>query len=115
MKNVYIHGDVVLVEIEKIPTSAKRVQTDERGIVLAEGEATGHYHAITEGNLCELYEDNGKLYLLVKEEIPKIYHQEHGEFRTLEGKTTPLRKGTYEKMTPREWNHFEEEIRRVSD
>lgn len=44
MSNQYRQGDVFLEEISEIPADVKVAVEDRRGIVLAEGEVTGHHH-----------------------------------------------------------------------
>jgi hypothetical protein len=39
-------GDVFLIKVDAIPDGAKPAKKDARGVVLAEGEATGHHHRI---------------------------------------------------------------------
>lgn len=39
-------GDILLVPVDKIPQGAKREPLSKEGIVVAEGEATGHHHRI---------------------------------------------------------------------
>jgi hypothetical protein len=55
-----VQGDVFIVSAS-IPKGAKKVKKTKRGYVLAEGEATGHCHAVTEE--IEMYEKGGTLYL----------------------------------------------------
>ena len=54
-------GDVLIKKVTEI--KGKKLNH----LTLAKGEHTGHAHTITEGN-AELYEDNGILYLRVKDE-----------------------------------------------
>jgi hypothetical protein len=42
-------GDVLLEQIEKMPADIEPAPTDARGIVLAEGETSGHFHAVKGG------------------------------------------------------------------
>ena len=74
-------GDVLLVKtsltLADIAT-AKRVKRDKRGIVLAEGEVTGHYHAVEDSTEAELLELGDKILLNVLGEKPvTLKHQEH--------------------------------------
>lgn len=71
-----VQGDVFFVEMD-IPKNAKRVQRTSRGLVLAEGEATGHAHVIMDGG-AELFEADGQLYLRVDNEEVPMKHEEHG-------------------------------------
>jgi hypothetical protein len=45
-------------------------------LVLAEGEATGHRHQISQGK-AELYQQQGQLYLKVISETATLTHEEH--------------------------------------
>lgn len=99
------HGDVLLY-VSDIPKDAKIVMADpSRGIVLAEGEATGHAHTIMDSG-CTLLEHGGKRYLSVKEPVT-LRHQEH--------KPQVIKPGTYEVKRVREVDPFEEEVRSVRD
>ena len=85
----YRQGDVLIIEIDKV----KGKKLDH--LTLAKGEVTGHSHKITEGN-AELYEENGVLYLSVKDETAKLTHEEHKEI--------VLPKGDYEIKIQREYS-----------
>ena len=64
-KIVIIHGDVTLYEAKEIPATAKRVEW-KSGFVLEHGES-GHTHTIE--SECEIYEDNGSMFLKVSQPI----------------------------------------------
>ena len=96
-------GDVIIKE-SPIPQVAKRVFRKPRGFVLAEGEATGHAHVIEEH--IEMYEKDGTYYLRVERPVT-VRHEEHKPIR-LDG-------GTYKVQIVREYDPFEEEVRRVAD
>lgn len=93
-------GDVIIKKVLKV----KGKKLDH--LTLAVGEATGHHHTITEGE-AELYEENGVLYLHVESESAILTHQEH--------KSITIEKGDYEIGIIREYDHFAEESKRVSD
>lgn len=101
MKNLYRHGDVIIKQIEKKPTKAKKLDT----LILAEGEATGHYHRISEGEAA-LYSYDDKKYLEIQSEIGLLTHEEH--------KALELPHGTYEIIIQREYDD-EQEWRNVID
>jgi hypothetical protein len=65
------HGDVII-----LPTSIPTDAAPKAGNVLAEGEATGHAHRITEGT-ATLFEKRGTLYLRVESEYAALTHEEH--------------------------------------
>jgi hypothetical protein len=94
-------GDVLLFEVNKIPSGAEKSKSKK--LILAEGEVTGHAHAIT-SMACALYLSGNKRYLQVLE--PAILeHEEHGPI------TIP--DGTFEVVIQREYTP--EEIRNVAD
>jgi len=74
--------------------------------ILAEGEVTGHAHAIDQEVADLFVEKDGKLYL--KNSKPAtIRHEEH--------KPITLPAGTWEISGVKEYDHFLEESRRVQD
>lgn len=83
---LFRHGDVVLEKIEP-PPRGKKVARHARGVVLAEGEATGHAHVIQSRDV-QLYEspenDNGVRLLRVKRPAV-LRHEEHGPITLPEG------------------------------
>jgi len=102
----YRQGDVLLVATKEIP-DAEPMKRSARGLVLAEGEATGHTHVIT-AETAELVtaDEAAELYLLVHgTEAVELTHDEHA--------TVLVPPGTYEVRRQREY--APEEIRRVAD
>lgn len=70
-------GDVALIEVSGIPVDAKPVATDKRGIVLMEGEATGHHHRFDDdGNVALLERSTGERFVTVEKPSP-LKHEEH--------------------------------------
>lgn len=103
MVKAYRQGDVLLVIGSKIPTRANIIDCKDR-IILAEGEVTGHFHALPSDGSATLLEDGDKRFLSVKKET-KLTHDEHG--------TITVPKGNYEVRRQREYQP--EEIRQVAD
>lgn len=60
--NLVRQGDVILIRTEAKP--GEIVPKDRRGLVLAEGEHSGHHHAVV-GRGCKLYQRAGSERLLV--------------------------------------------------
>jgi len=79
-------GDVLLEKIEVMPNDVKVINPTEKGYVLAEGEATGHAHRITEidSNICQLYEKDGALYVKALKPVV-LKHEEHKQITIEEG------------------------------
>ncbi len=76
IQNQYRQGDVLVTPVGSIPTSAKPVKTKKR-IILAEGEATGHCHAINyAAKQLKVFTDGAEMYLRVIQPVV-LLHQEH--------------------------------------
>ena len=71
---MFRQGDVLLLAVEALPEQA---EPEPRGgrIVLAEGEVTGHAHAIEERD-ARSYTHEGERYLLTKSRA-QLIHEEH--------------------------------------
>jgi hypothetical protein len=67
-------GDVLLLKVDDVPTQA---EPEPRGgrIVLAEGEVTGHAHAIEEHD-ARVFTHDGQRYLLTRSRA-QLIHEEH--------------------------------------
>jgi hypothetical protein len=107
MKLIHQHGDVLLFKVNRVPNDAKRVASDGGRHVLAEGEATGHAHAIRDTAGSDLYVDSeGTLFLGVRTAVD-LTHEEHA--------TQTIEPGTYRVGRVREIDPFTEEIEEVKD
>lgn len=84
-----------------IPLGAKRKANNH----LAEGEATGHFHAATAPDV-ELFEHDGGLALAAPSGT-EVTHQEHG--------TVLVPPGVYDRKIVQEYDHFAEEAREIVD
>jgi hypothetical protein len=98
---MYQQGDVL---IKKVKSFSGGKKLDH--LRLAEGEATGHAHKVSEGK-AELYEKDGIMYLRVNSDTATVTHEEHKEIE--------LSRGDYEINIVQEYDHFEEEARNVVD
>ena len=92
-------GDLLIIKIPAIPALAVQQQSK----VLAEGEATGHFHKLDSG---EVYEENGTLYFKVdNNSTTALEHPEHATITFDPGVYKVIRQREYE---PNGW-------RQVSD
>jgi hypothetical protein len=87
--------------MKTIPKGAKRMPNNH----LAEGEATGHFHAATAADAA-LYEFNGGL-MLAAPSGTEVTHQEHN--------TVLVPPGIWDRSIVQEYDHFAEEARQVVD
>lgn len=72
-------GDILLVPVESLPDGLTEVPREEGRIILAEGEATGHLHAIDSEEATFLATDLAEIegrFLQVEEEVA-LEHPEH--------------------------------------
>lgn len=101
-------GDVLMVRVHrnKVSTS-KRLPVSARGVVLAEGEVTGHAHTLA-GETVTAYAPSGafggKMVVVVDEPTPLV-HEEH--------KAIPLVRGAFDVVN--QWEYEPDQIRRVAD
>ena len=75
-------GDVLLVGVHEIPEEAEPEPRSGR-IVLAEGEATGHAHAIHERD-ARTFTYEGERFLLTRSKA-QLIHEEHGPIEVPQG------------------------------
>lgn len=110
---IYRQGDVLLIPVSAVPDGVNKVRRDrKRGIVLAEGEATGHAHKILDrgASLYELIapgdvEEMRRRFLHVESEVVALVHDEHA--------TIHVPSGDYEVIGQVEYQP--EALRRVAD
>jgi len=107
------HGDVLIKKINNLPTILNKVYPKNGRFVLADGEVTGHAHAIVADNRLSVYEseasewdNSNKLFMDVKEKV-EIVHEEHHK--------QVIEPGIYEIGIVQEYDHFAEEARAVAD
>lgn len=103
-------GDILLVPVQKVPDGLTEVPREDGKIVLAEGEATGHLHAIDDEAATFLAKDPGSpedRYLVVDviEEAERITAKAAGvELTHPEHDTVVLEPGAYEVRRQREYD-----------
>lgn len=71
-------GDVLLISVDNMPSEVTEVPRDKRGVILAEGEMTGHYHGITSRSATLYRTESDLRFLRVGGGAPvALAHQEH--------------------------------------
>lgn len=100
---LYQQGDVLIQSVEGVKGNAAPHR------ILAQGEATGHAHRLSEASDGLLYEDEtiGTLYLRVGPGGATVEHEEH--------QPITLPPGEFAVRQVREYDHFTEEARQVKD
>jgi hypothetical protein len=106
-------GDVTLEQLKSLPDGLtfNKVE-DQRGIVLAEGEVTGHYHGIADSNaqLLEAVDSSGTKRRFLCNNSDKtisLTHQEH--------KPIVIDPGIYEVGLVNEYDYLSQMVRKVQD
>lgn len=90
-------GDILLVPVEKLPEGLKAVPRENGRIVLAEGEATGHLHAIEAPEAMFLATDLAEVegrFLAVEAEVALV-HPEHDTVTLAPGDYAVIRQREY--------------------
>lgn len=98
-KKNFRHGDVLI-----IPTAEKIQGKEEKDLILARGEVSGHAHRITKGD-AHLFKFDEKTYLRVTSKFALLTHEEH--------KALQIPQGDYEikiqtDYTPEGWKRVED-------
>lgn len=91
-------GDVLVENtVKEVPSQAKAAPEDPRGVVLAEGEATGHYHGLGGSRINLFRFDDTQLtsYVTIEGVPAQLKHQEHAEI--------VVSPGTIEVTIQRQW------------
>ena len=86
-------------------TEMKKKRLEEP--ILAEGEATGHAHRVVSKRPVEVYELSSGIREFVAKESVEVVHEEHGKIGLLPDK--------YYSGSVEEYDHFNEEARKVKD
>jgi hypothetical protein len=98
-RNAVRQGDVLVLPCNRIPANVTKV-VDPRGVILAEGEATGHFHGIRLNDQVALFREDGAgggLFLSVSGNAPaELQHQEHS--------TLLVPPGAYKVIRQRVWS-----------
>ena len=103
---LYQQGDVLIETVETIPEGVMAVERQGGRHILAEGEATGHAHAVLDKSV-SLFENSAKELFLSASKKFTVTHEEH--------KNVTIPKGDYKIRRVKEYDHFEEEARVVRD
>jgi len=109
---IYRQGDVLLKRVRTVPKNAlEKINNDnEKRIVLAYGEVTGHAHAIS---LAEAKEFTLEKAGVVVQRFLKVISEKGANLKHEEHSTIKLPKGVYEIVQQREYSP--QEIRNVAD
>ena len=105
MSKLIQQGDVLVFEAS-IPKDAIPIQAKQGRFVLAEGEATGHAHAIAEMPGVQMFRSNNSLFLSTGYEVI-VRHEEH--------KPVTIPPGTFRIDQVKEIDPYTEEIGKVRD
>lgn len=120
-------GDVILEPVGlrglSFPVGLKNIKTESRGFILAEGEVTGHAHALEDIEGVEVVESPQKILVRRngKEESEdiryfiRITNKKGAQLRHEEHHTHTIPPGDYIVRGIREYDHFTKEARRVID
>jgi hypothetical protein len=85
-------GDIFVEDIVRIPPEAVRLP----GVVLAEGEITGHHHRIEDPRSAALYFHRGEMLLSIVTPRARLVHDEHGPIELDRGAYRVWRQREYE-------------------
>lgn len=109
IKNQVRQGDVLITPVSSQPKNLKAVARENKKVILAHGEVTGHHHALLEPEV-ELWrgETDAERFLSVPKGGADLTHQEHATI-PVRGTSTGLR------QVVRQREYSDELSRRVAD
>lgn len=77
-KTIYRQGDVLIERVDTIPAGVTTLPRDKRGVILADGEVTGHAHRIAHRSASLHRTELDARYLRVMGPAPvALTHEEH--------------------------------------
>ncbi|GAC1365526.1 MAG: hypothetical protein NVSMB32_09130 [Actinomycetota bacterium] len=79
-------GDVLLVPVDEIPSATKPVARVGGRVILAEGEVTGHHHAISDADVALVLGEMERRWLEVGTEGATLVHEEHAALKVAPGR-----------------------------
>jgi len=101
-------GDVLISQVQALPRGARIVPATARGLILAEGEATGHAHVLQPEAAVQLYTLDEILYLINEGDHGVVVtHEEHG--------TVEVPRGVWQIGRVREYDYLANEAVLVRD
>ena len=96
---MYRQGDVLIVESSKPVGLRQKMQRDTQArLILAEGESTGHAHAISSAAVSGYLYEMGT-FLYVRESVD-VQHEEHAPIRLDPGTYRVVRQRTFSGLGP---------------
>ena len=100
-------GDVLGLPVKAVPAGCKTIK-DKRGVVLAEGEISGHYHAIEDADVALFEHADGRRFVVnSSKRTVTLTHQEH--------RPIAVAPGAYQIGIVREKDWFQDMVRSVVD
>lgn len=93
---MYRQGDVLIVPVEKLPAKLEPVSRENKRVVLAHGEATGHAHAIKDKHVT-LFRDPklNTMFMQVLDAPVALEHDEHDPISVPPGNYQVIRQREY--------------------
>lgn len=77
IKNQVRQGDVLLLPENSVPATAKKLKPENRRVILAHGEVTGHHHSIASDKADWWKDDGSSDTFVAPKRGAKLEHQEH--------------------------------------
>lgn len=93
---IYRQGDVLMVEVDDLPTDLSPIPMSKGDHILAWGEVTNHAHRL-KGKTSHFYQHtSGARYLTVPKEAP-LTHEEHDTIKLPKGNYRIIQQVEYQK------------------
>ncbi len=105
--NIGLHGEAILMVLDKLPEEAKKLP-HTGDLIIAASETVGNHHRIfCEEKEAVMYEKDGVLYLAVTSPVGVVCGDKHDK--------AVLEPGFYQIDKQREWDYLSQMERQVAD
>ena len=96
---IYRQGDILFIETDSVPESGTPAARVGGRIIVAEGESTGHHHAIAAPQTQMFTQD--ALTWIVAPDVTEVTHEEHDTVTLPAGRYWVVRQRTWQRGTVR--------------
>lgn len=107
--NIIRHGELVLKEVESLPTEAK-LESEVKKFICAHSE-TGHHHVLESVDKFKVYSWNGETYISLGS-LGTLFHEKTGKDVHTPHKISPA---IYKINIKKSYDYFQKKMARVRD
>lgn len=108
--DVILHGEAMIF-LSTLPAGAKKIKpSNDKFHIIADSETTGNHHVVDVDDSTEFYtDDEGRMFMVTEKpnKVSCVHTDRHSPIE--------FAPGTYEFGIQKEYDHFEQHLRKVRD